>query len=180
MSPSRASSIDPMKAALKLFGDVHRSIYLASDGRVGGQLAWIPMLLLSIRGRRTGLIRTLPLAYLPDPQEADTWVVVASNGGSETPPAWWSNLQANDVAMVRLGRESFLVRAEEAPTERRAALWSVLRRRIPPYRLYERAQREIPIVLLRRLRPNEPIRGDGPRGKTTSARGRKRRPRTSD
>jgi deazaflavin-dependent oxidoreductase (nitroreductase family) len=180
MNPSHASSIDPMKAALKLFGDVHRSIYLASAGRVGSRLASIPMLLLSTRGRRTGLIRTLPLACLPDPEQADSWVVVASNGGSEKPPAWWSNLQKNDVAMVQLGRESFLVRAKEAPPERRAALWSLLRRRIPPYRLYERVEREIPIVLLRRLRPGEPIHEDGSREKTARARGRTRRLQTSD
>jgi deazaflavin-dependent oxidoreductase (nitroreductase family) len=95
----------------------------------------------------------MPLAYMPDPKDDQNYVVVASNGGSERPPAWWLNLQARDVATVQVGRESFLVRAERAPEDRRGRLWEMLRRRIPPYRIYERIEREIPIVLLRRLPP---------------------------
>ncbi len=138
----------------KAFGEAHKSLYLGSGGRLGSRLAWIPMLLLSTRGRRTGLVRTMPLAYLPDPEHSDCFVIVASNGGSERPPAWWLNLQANELATVQVGRESFWSRAELAPDERRPALWEALRRRIPPYRVYERIEREIPIVILRRLPPD--------------------------
>ena len=137
----------------KAFGEAHKSLYLGSGGRLGSRLAWIPMLLLSTRGRRTGLVRTLPLAYLPDPESESRFVIVASNGGSERPPAWWLNLQANELATVQVGRESFWARAELAPVERRAALWESLRRSIPPYRAYEKIEREIPIVILHRLPP---------------------------
>jgi deazaflavin-dependent oxidoreductase (nitroreductase family) len=143
----------PLSGFWKAFGELHRSVYLGSSGRLGSRLAWIPMLLLSTQGRKTGLVRTMPLAFLRDPEQQDTYVIVASNGGSERPPAWWLNVQANPIATVQVGRESFLARAELAPPERREALWQELRRRIPPYRSYERIEREIPIVLLRRLRP---------------------------
>ena len=135
----------------KTFGEVHKSVYLGSGGRFGSKLGWIPMLLLSTRGRRTGLVRTLPLAYLPDPDAPDTYVIVASNGGSERPPAWWLNLQTTEIATVQVGSESFWARAEIAPVGRRSSLWRELRRTIPPYRVYERLEREIPIVLMRRL-----------------------------
>ncbi len=144
---------DAQSTFWRLFGEAHKAVYLGSSGRLGSRLAWIPMLLLSTQGRRTGLVRTMPLAYLPDPLEDGSFVVVASNGGNERPPAWWLNLESNPVATVQVGRETFLARAERAPVERRAALWAELRRRIPPYRVYERARREIPIVLLRRLPP---------------------------
>ena len=143
----------PLSRFWKVFGDLHRSVYLGSSGRLGSRLAWIPMLLLSTQGRKTGLVRTIPLAFMRDTEQHDTYVIVASNGGSERPPAWWLNVQANPIATVQVGRESFLARAELAPPERREALWQELRRRIPPYRRYERIEREIPIVLLRRLRP---------------------------
>lgn len=152
-SPPRFS----MSSVWKAFGEAHKAIYLGSDGRLGSRLAWIPMLLLSTRGRRTGLVRTMPLAYLPDPRDPNTFVIVASNGGNEKPPAWWLNLQSSSVATVRVGRESFYVQAELAPKARRAALWSSLRRTIPPYRAYEKIDREIPIVLLRRLAAEEKI-----------------------
>jgi deazaflavin-dependent oxidoreductase (nitroreductase family) len=143
----------PLSGFWKVFGDLHRSVYLGSSGRLGSRLAWIPMLLLSTQGRKTGLVRTMPLAFMSDPEQQDTYVIVASNGGNERPPAWWLNIQANPIATVQVGRESFLARAELAPPERRKALWQELRQRIPPYRSYERIEREIPIVLLRRLRP---------------------------
>jgi len=140
----------------KVFGEAHKALYLGSGGRLGSRLAWIPMLLLSTRGRRTGLVRTMPLAYLPDPEDESAFVIVASNGGSDRPPAWWLNLQTNELATVQVGRESFWAVAEPAPAGRRPALWNALRRRIPPYRVYEKIDREIPIVILRRLPPEEP------------------------
>jgi len=90
------------------------------------------MLLLSTRGRRTGLVRTMPLAYLPDPIEEDSFVVVASNGGSERPPALWLNLQATEIATAQVGRKSFWVRAEIVPPSRRSSLWVDLQRKLPP------------------------------------------------
>ena len=141
----------------RAFGEAHKAVYLGSNGRLGSRLAWIPMLLLSTRGRKTGLVRTMPLAYLPDPEDEGTLVVVASNGGSERPPAWWLNLQASGFATVQVGRESYWVRGEIAPADRRTALWADLRRAIPPYRAYERIEREIPIVLLRRMPAEAPI-----------------------
>ncbi len=146
----------------RAFGEAHKAVYLGSNGRLGSRLAWIPMLLLSTRGRKTGLVRTMPLAYLQDPEDEDTVVVVASNGGSERPPAWWLNLQASGFATVQVGRESYWVRGEVAPADRRPALWTDLRRAIPPYRAYERIEREIPIVLLRRMPAETALRASSP------------------
>jgi deazaflavin-dependent oxidoreductase (nitroreductase family) len=152
-STSHSQSGLPVERIWQLFGEAHKSIYLVSDGRLGSRLVGIPMMLLSTRGRRTGLVLTMPLAYLLDPEDPETYVVVASNGGSDRPPAWWLNLESDALATVKVGRESFWVRAERASEQRRPALWSALRRRVPPYRLYERIEREIPIVLLRRVSP---------------------------
>lgn len=135
----------------KRFGALHRGVYEATDGLLGDRLLGIPMLLLSTVGRRSGLVRTLPLAYLPDPERADRVLLVASNGGAEKPPAWWLNLQANDLAQLRVGRDRYVARASVAPPARRPALWRLLRRQIPPYRVYEQIEREIPIVLLDRV-----------------------------
>ena len=144
-----------MPPVWKRFGAAHKSLYLASGGRIGDRLLGIPMLLLSTRGRKTGLVRTMPLAYLPDPETPDTCVIVASNGGSPRPPAWWLNLQATDRSTVQVGTQSYWARASVAPAERRSSLWQQLRSEIPPYRVYEQIEREIPIVLLERLGPDE-------------------------
>ena len=134
------------------FTRAHCAVYRGTRGIIGENLIGIHMLLLTTKGRKSGLARTLPLAYVEDRGD---FIVVASNGGAEKPPAWWLNLQASEIATLQVGQQSFWAKAEVAPAERRDALWSALRRAIPPYRVYERIEREIPIVLLRRLRPGE-------------------------
>ena len=146
-----------MAPVWRRFGALHKAAYLASGGQVGSSLLTIPMLLLSTRGRRSGLVRTMPLAYQPDPEDPETCVIVASNGGSSKPPAWWLNLSEEPRATVQVGTEHYWVEAREAESERRAELWQALRAAIPPYRVYEQIEREIPIVLLKRLPPGETV-----------------------
>src|SRR5438034_1014549 len=69
---------------------VHRMLYRLTGGRVGQKSAQGPMLLLTTTGRKSGQPRTQPLLYMPD---GDNYVVVASNGGRDQPPAWWLNLR---------------------------------------------------------------------------------------
>jgi deazaflavin-dependent oxidoreductase (nitroreductase family) len=129
-------------------GRVHRALYLATGGRIGARLAGMDMLLLTVRGRKSGQPHTLPLACFPD---GDDRVVVASNNGQDHDPAWWLNLAANPEAEVRLGRESWNARGRLANPEERARLWPELKRLNPMYARYEqKTRREIPVVILER------------------------------
>jgi deazaflavin-dependent oxidoreductase (nitroreductase family) len=131
------------------FTRAHCSVYRGTRGLVGGKLLGIQMLLLTTKGRKTGLPRTLPLAYV---EHDDQFIIVASNGGSEKPPAWWLNLQSSPTAYLQVGGDQFEVSWELAPAERRMELWRRLQAAIPAYRAYRvRTEREIPIVLLKRV-----------------------------
>jgi deazaflavin-dependent oxidoreductase (nitroreductase family) len=134
---------------LALVTHLHRALYRLSGGRVGGNLAGIRVLLLTTRGRRSGLPRSLPLLYV----EAGTgWVVVASNAGDDRDPAWWRNLLACPEASVQVGRERHAVRARRATPEEETALWPKLVAAYGPYARYrERTLREIPIAILERI-----------------------------
>lgn len=68
---------------------LHRAVYRASGGRVGGRIAGMPVLLLTTVGRRTGRSRTVPLTYF---EEDGAIVLVASYGGRPRNPAWFDNL----------------------------------------------------------------------------------------
>ena len=125
----------------------HRALYRATGGRIGARLGGLDMLLLTTRGRRSGEPRTVPLACFADGANR---VVVASNNGQDSDPAWWRNLQAHPDAEVTLGRESWKAAAALASAEERARLWPALKRTNPAYVRYERkTDREIPVVILR-------------------------------
>lgn len=83
---------------------VHQAVYDLSDGRVGHNMLGVPCLLLRTTGRRTGKNRTSALVYVRDGED---YVVVASLGGSDDPPAWLHNLRANPHVGVQVGRRRF-------------------------------------------------------------------------
>ena len=96
------------------FGKFHRRVY-ARNGAVGRRLAWIPCLVLTTTGRKTGQARDSVLVYADDPASPSRGrgarVVVASNGGDDKPPAWLLNLQADGAVHVQVGNERYDARA---------------------------------------------------------------------
>jgi len=133
---------------IALITALHRFVYRASGGWIGGRLPGQRFLLLVTRGRRTGQLRTMPLLYVPD---GERFVVVGSNGGDDRPPAWWLNLQAQPAAEVQVDRARHRVTARQARGAELEALW---RRLEASYRYYAdyrlRTAREIPVVVLER------------------------------
>jgi len=135
-----------IRRGLKTVGIVHRGVYRASGGRLGGRIWGLSILLLTTTGRKTGRLRTTPLCFLPDGRNL---VVVASNGGLPWFPAWWLNLRAHPQATVRVGRVTKAVVARPAAAEERARLWAAITTIAPGYLGYERrAPREIPLAIL--------------------------------
>jgi deazaflavin-dependent oxidoreductase (nitroreductase family) len=138
----------PSDLALKTMNAVHRAILTISGGRAGWSALKMPVLELTTTGRRTGrrhaVMLTSPL------QEGSTWVVVASRGGDDKPPAWLLNLQAHpDVEVARRGEPKEWMRARVATVEERARLWPLVVADHKNYAGYQtRTTREIPLVLL--------------------------------
>ncbi len=137
---------------------LHRYVYERSDGRVGKHSNRVPALLLTTTGRRTGLLRSHGLTYCRDRGDL---VVVASNGGSDRPPAWLLNLQADPQVTVRVGRQVFRATARVATPDERAQLWPKVNRTnrgmarlfhpgvTGRYDVYQRhTTRAIPVVIL--------------------------------
>lgn len=125
---------------------LHRGVYRATGGRVGGRLGKLPVLLLTTRGRRSGEARTTPLTYFEDDGSI---VLVASNGGHPRHPNWYRNLAVHPEVQVTRGRSTRAMTARTATTEEKQRLWPVV---VSAYRGYERYQqrtnREIPLVIL--------------------------------
>lgn len=130
------------------FGKMHVAAYRATRGIVGGRLPGLDILLITTRGRKSGLQRTSPLPYFGDGED---WVIVGSNNGLPRDPAWWLNLRAEPEAEVQLAAERFSARARLASPAERVRLWPLLVDYNSPYARYaEMTSREIPVVILSR------------------------------
>jgi deazaflavin-dependent oxidoreductase (nitroreductase family) len=81
---------------------LHELLYKWSDGRIGHRMIGVPTLLLHTTGRRSGATRTNGLVYARD---GDDYLVVASNGGADRPPAWLHNLRADPGVEIQIARD---------------------------------------------------------------------------
>ncbi|WP_372791438.1 nitroreductase family deazaflavin-dependent oxidoreductase [Paraconexibacter sp.] len=136
----------PPRPVAEIIWKIHRKLYTGTRGRFGHRFLGMTTILLTTKGRKSGEPRSTALMYLED---GPALAVVASNLGSDRPPAWWLNLQAHPLAEVRIGPQRRRVRGREATEEERAALWPRFVDMYADYEAYERAtSRHIPIVLL--------------------------------
>jgi len=130
---------------LRLLG-IHQFLYEKTGGLYGSRLGSIRVLLLRTRGRKSGRQRTAALTYVED---GERLAVVGSKGGSDSPPAWLLNLQANPEVEVQIGRRRFPARARLATPAEQRRLWKEAVRVWPAYDSYQaRTSRPIPIVVL--------------------------------
>jgi deazaflavin-dependent oxidoreductase (nitroreductase family) len=127
---------------------VHRTVLKISGGRLGWDVANMPVLELTTTGRKSGRPHTVVLTS--PARDGDAIVVVASRGGDPRHPAWFLNLRDNPDVEVAMGRgPKRSMRARVADPSERARLWPQVVARYKGYGDYQtRTEREIPLVLL--------------------------------
>lgn len=136
---------------LKLAVGVHVRLYRATGGKLGATTRGLPVLLLTTRGRKSGVERTVPIVYVED--EGDP-IVVGSMAGAPTHPAWFLNLRETPSVRVEKGAEKFDATAVVTDAEERERLWKRINAVAPFFEdEYQRkTERVIPVVRLRRAR----------------------------
>ena len=123
--------------------------FRANGGKVEGNFAGRPLLLLSTTGAKSGAERTTPLMFLP---EGDAWYVFASMGGAPSNPAWYHNLVAHPDATIEVGAERVPVRASVLDDRaKRDEVYARQTALYPTFADYEtKTDRTIPVVRLTR------------------------------
>jgi deazaflavin-dependent oxidoreductase (nitroreductase family) len=110
----------------------------------------VPTLLLRTIGRRSGATRTNGLVYARD---GDDYLVVASNGGADRPPAWQHNLRAHPDVEIQIARErrKGAARVVEPSDTDYDRLWKIVndhnRDRYSAYQ--KQTERPIPVIVIR-------------------------------
>jgi deazaflavin-dependent oxidoreductase (nitroreductase family) len=136
--------------AAKVVNLLHRTLFDASDGRVGGRIMGMPALVLHTTGRTSGQPRTTMLTA--PIVEDDRIVLVGSYGGDEREPMWTRNVRANGDVEITMDGATKPMRARIASAEERAELWPRVTSTYKGYADYQtKTTREIPLVILEPL-----------------------------
>ena len=133
----------------KYFSKAHRAIYRLTNGFVGSKLDGVDMALVSITGRKSGQIRTTPIACYP---YKDSIAVSASNNGLDKNPIWYLNLKAKPETAIQLKNDRYNAIAVEVMGEDREKLWQTVIKLNPKQAEHQgKTKRIIPLIWFERL-----------------------------
>ncbi len=129
-----------------VFPAIDKRLMPLSKGRLKVAMGQ-PVLLLHVRGAKSGQPRVTPLLYTP---RGDDVILVASKAGAEHHPAWYHNLKATPAAEVELDGKRIPVSVREAEGEEREELWRLVNDNYTGYEVYQQraGAREIPVMVL--------------------------------
>jgi deazaflavin-dependent oxidoreductase (nitroreductase family) len=137
---------DPMAEFNKKVIDEFRS----SGGKVSGQFAGAPMIIITHKGAKSGNSYTSPLVYSKD---GDRYVIIASKAGAPKNPSWYHNLVAHPEVTVEIGAEKFKAKAAEVKGAERDRLFAEQAKMMPQFNEYQKkTARKIPVIALERVK----------------------------
>jgi deazaflavin-dependent oxidoreductase (nitroreductase family) len=117
-----------------------------TNGAEGGMLRGMPIVVLTMKGAKTGKIRKVPLMRV---EHDGRYAAVASLGGAPTHPVWYYNITANPRLQLQDGPNRYDMVARELSGEERQLWWDRAVQAYPDYADYQqKTDREIPVFVL--------------------------------
>jgi deazaflavin-dependent oxidoreductase (nitroreductase family) len=119
-----------------------------SGGRLNTVIKTLPVVLLTVRGARSGVDRTVALVYFTEGEDV---VLIASSYGRPKTPAWYFNLKANPRVRLEADGRSGTYVARETDGEERDRLFALATKLYSGYGDYElrtAGVRRIPVMRL--------------------------------
>jgi deazaflavin-dependent oxidoreductase (nitroreductase family) len=106
----------------------------------------MPVVVLTMRGAKTGKVRKVPLMRV---EHDGVYAAVASLGGAPRHPLWYHNLKADPRVRVQDGPDVHPMVARELKGDERETWWQRAVAAYPDYADYQRkTEREIPLFVL--------------------------------
>jgi deazaflavin-dependent oxidoreductase (nitroreductase family) len=124
--------------------------FRSNGGKVGGQFAGAPMIIVTHTGAKSGTSYTTPLVFSKD---GDKCVIIASKAGSPNNPSWYYNLLAHPEVTLEIGAEKFKAKATEVKGAERDRLFAAQAKMMPQFNDYaKKTSRKIPVFSLERVK----------------------------
>ena len=122
--------------------------FRANGGKVGKPFEGMPMILVTMKGAKSGKEYTMPLVYSKD---GDRYVIIASMAGAPNNPDWYHNIKAHPDVTLEIGTERFGAKAIITSGEERERLFNAQAAIMPIFNDYrKKTTREIPVIALER------------------------------
>ncbi|MFT4613728.1 MAG: deazaflavin-dependent oxidoreductase (nitroreductase family) [Bacteroidia bacterium] len=122
-------------------------VYELTGGRLWNTFLGGPVAILSVVGRKSGVLRKIPLLFLKD---GDNVVMTASKGGMSKLPIWYHNVVAATTVDIQIRADKNTYTMREATPEEETVLWPQLEVMYPDYKEYRartEGVRRIPVLI---------------------------------
>jgi F420H(2)-dependent quinone reductase len=112
----------------------------------GIKVVGAPIVLLTLRGAKTGALRYTPVMRV---EHEGRYAVVASKGGAAEHPTWYFNIKAHPEFTLQDGTVKKVYVAREVDGAERAEWWERAVAAFPNYAEYQtKTDRQIPVFVL--------------------------------
>ena len=120
-------------------------VFEASGGTRAADHLGMPIVVVTMRGARSGKIRKVPLMRV---EHEGRYALVASLGGAPANPVWYANVVADPRVVVQDGASTHDLVAREVDGDERAQWWERAVAAYPDYADYQlRTERVIPVFV---------------------------------
>src|SRR4026209_1131169 len=121
-------------------------LYESSGGAEGNTLRGKPVIILTTKGAKSGLVRKTPLMRV---EHDGRYAVVASQGGAPKHPVWYHNLKKNPHVELQDRGTKRDYMAHEATGDEKTVWWDRAVEAWPDYATYQtKTERQIPVFVL--------------------------------
>lgn len=146
---ARSTATGPARLLRSVNREVNRleAALVRRTGRSAFAFAYrTPVLVLETTGRRSGLLRSTPVAYRPAGE--GTWLIVGGAAGMRRTPDWVANLRAEPAAGAVIDRRRIAVTARELTGDERSSTWAELTAVWPRIEHYQRRSGRVVAVFV--------------------------------
>jgi len=135
-----------IKKALKHLSSLNALVYRLSGGKLWNKwLGKYPIMILSVKGRKTGKTRNIPLIKVMKDEQP---ILVASMGGMPMNPTWYYNVASDEKVTIQIGKEKKYYLAKQVDEIEKNELWPIICSFYPDYKIYQdKTARNIPVFL---------------------------------
>jgi len=121
-NPMSEKEFKRVRALIRPYSRLNSWVYRVSGGRWMRTMQGRPIMVVTMRGAKSGKERNIPLMHVPYKQGV---IVVGSQGGAPKSPVWVKNLQVHPEIVVQVDRERMKLRARQVDDAEKAEVWPI-------------------------------------------------------